>query len=40
MNTVLVLELIRYNKLTNVIRQSLKDAQAALRGEGLFSFMA
>ena len=33
MNTVLVQEAIRYNKLLNMMKQSLKDIQKALRGE-------
>ncbi len=37
MNTVLCQELIRFNKLTNVVRNSLRDMQKALRGEAIMS---
>jgi len=37
MNTVLTQELIRFNGLINVIRNSLKDIKKAIKGEILLS---
>jgi len=37
MNTVLVQELLRFNRLLSVVRQSLSDLQRALRGEVVMS---
>ena len=37
MNTVLTQELIRFNGLINIIRQSLKDLKKAIKGEILLS---
>jgi dynein heavy chain len=37
MNTVLTQELIRFNGLINVIRNSLKDLKKAIKGEILLS---
>jgi len=37
MNTVLAQEVIRYNKLLNIMAKMLKDVQKALRGEVVMS---